>query len=1250
MATFQHPGALREAQRLIQHALDNGETHLDLSGLRLRQLPEELTQLANQLVSLDLSGCAVLSDIETVKHLTRLTHLDIQRCYALDSLTGLKSLKILTHLNLGNCNVLTSLSSISHLSELIELDISGNDHLTSLEGINNLTELTSLNATWCSNLVCLSGIEQLYKLTRLFIFSEALEDFTHISSLENLSVLHVSSIRSISSLNFLLNLTNLTELQIDFPESTLCLAGLEQLTGIKRLSIFGHSEIDSLLRLKKLTNLERLELIACDNFRSLDGIQFLSHLKELDLQCCENLKVLTGIERCKKLTKLNLSECAGLSTLLGIEHLPELTELDISHIESLENLEVLEHLLQLKQFKAFNCKAFSDVTILKRLSRLEKLGIGRCNFITSLSDINHLTNLRELDLPGCQSLESLDGLEKLTLLTSLTLSKCSALSRLNGIEGLINLRNLWLDGCKLLKNLDCLSYLENLRRLDIEECVSLECVSGLDSLRQLTRISIGNHPILSDISKFFSLKNMEDIWIRGAVPVQNLEHFKDLLSSAPRLDVYSDGNSLLIEHTPAEITQNFDQVAFEDWCFECEQHGVEIPKSLKVMLLGNGRIGKTQLARRLRQETFDETVPSTHGIQLHKFHLPDSEVELKSWDFGGQDVYLGTHSLFIDQRALYLLLWHPDFENNDQVACEQLLMRNRPLSYWLAYLKSLAGDQANVLVCQSQCDSPEFDRPAPIPHPHPFPALRPLTISTKVADGLDVFLPSFERAIKQQLKRNGEVWLPKSWLAVEQEIYLLNKHKKQLSFEEFEDICFEYEVAAPMTLANFLHQSGVLFYRCGHFDDHLILDQQWALQGVYLLLDRQHVLPQLKACRGRFTLGMLEHWIVQHRLDSNDSDLFLEMMQQCGACFKVDGTHYIAPDNLEELDANDAQQIWQQAREDIELELHYSFLHDATMRFLLSKIGEVAKAHAYYWRYGCCFYDGKHHVKVWFQCELDAVGNELLSNFSQPGKIIIRLAGSQSNQLAKHLLESITKTHHLGQSPEVNWIRGEPSADKNEQQERKQAEPFSYMGPAALPPVKLPSIYFSYAWGKEEDARQQASDQLYEKLKTEKLNVFRDKNSTKVGSSIADFERQIGAGDFALVILSQKYLYESAHCMKELAFLYEYSLRQQTDFTKRVIPVVLQDINIDSPIERLKIVSHWQEKMAELQALIDKVGSEAAGASSVDELQLMRAFINCIVNALTWISDLVTERQQDLQVEATLELVKSRVEEYMKSK
>lgn len=1227
MATFQHPGALREAQRLIQLALDAGATHLDLSSLRLRQLPEEIATLAAQLLSLDLSRCRVLKRLNGIGTLTRLERLNIERCESLTSFSGIEMLEQLIQVNVSHCQSLTSLAGIERLSQLKQLNLSWCSELTHLSGIETLSQLTHLDLSWCSKLSGLTAIKQLSKLTHLSVSHSKilndLTDFEHLSQLVQLTVTHCNALTCLDGVQYL---SQLSELNVDQSEMLAELSGIETLSNLTKLSLNGCEALTDLTRIKALTQLTELSLDANQALKSLVDIKYLSQLTKLSIARCPTITSLAGIEYFQNLCTLNVGWCTGLTSLAGLESISQLTELTV-----------------------FNCQAFDTMKTIKKLTKLKELDVSYCDELKDLSGIEHLTQLTSLQIRNCETLTSLAGIETLSQLTYLDISRCEALTSLAGIEKLAQLKHLYMPECKTLSSLTGIEHLTNLTQLDIGGCPELTRFDELASLVQLKLLSLGSHLHLTDLSILLQLPELKVLIPYGHLPTLSWDLAEHLLLQLPRLVVFVIFDSLSIEHVPAELASDFDQTSIEDWWFECQQHGIESPKSLKVMLLGNGRIGKTQLARKLRGDAFDESVPSTHGIQIHRFQLPKSDIEINSWDFGGQDVYLGTHSLFIDQRALYLLLWHPDFENNDLVPSEQLLMRNRPLSYWLAYLKSLAGDKANVLVCQSQCDSPESDRPAPIPHPHPFPALRPLTISTKVADGLDVFKPSFERAVKQQLQRIGEVWLPKSWLAVEREIRLISDHNKLLSYVAFTEICLKYQVAAPDTLANYLHQSGALFYRQGHFGNQLILDQQWALQGVYLLLDRQHVLPQLQAGKGRFSVEMLNNWLSQHQLDNSDSGLFMEMMQQCGACFKVDATDYIAPDTLPELDGNEAQQIWQHANADIELELQYVFLHDATMRFLLSKIGQVAKAHAYYWRYGCCFYDSKHQVKVWFQCQLMAAAEEKFSNFGQPGKIIIRLAGSQSHQLAKHLLGSIINTHHLGQSPEVNWIKGDPLAGKNEPQERKQAEPFSDIGPAALPLVTPPSIYFSYAWGKEEDARQQASDQLYDKLKAENFNVFRDKDSTRSGNSIADFERQIGRADFAVVILSHKYLFESAHCMKELAFLYERSQRQQQSFTQRVIPVVLQEVSIDKPTERLRIVKHWIKQMEELQALVDEVGPESAGGSSVEELQLMRAFINSCADVLSWISGLVTERQQELQVPATLGLVKTRITAYLQN-
>lgn len=47
--------------------------------------------------------------------------------------------------------------------------------------------------------------------------------------------------------------------------------------------------------------------------------------------------------------------------------------------------------------------------------------------------------------------------------------------------------------------------------------------------------------------------------------------------------------------------------------------------SAKLMLLGNGTVGKTQLCRRLRNLAFDPAIPSTHGVQVQSITHPQGE-------------------------------------------------------------------------------------------------------------------------------------------------------------------------------------------------------------------------------------------------------------------------------------------------------------------------------------------------------------------------------------------------------------------------------------------------------------------------------------------------------------------------------------------------------------------------------------------------------------------------------------------------
>ncbi|HVK65380.1 MAG TPA: metallophosphoesterase, partial [Polyangium sp.] len=88
----------------------------------------------------------------------------------------------------------------------------------------------------------------------------------------------------------------------------------------------------------------------------------------------------------------------------------------------------------------------------------------------------------------------------------------------------------------------------------------------------------------------------------------------------------------------------------------------------KVVLLGEGRAGKSCLALRLAEDRYEEQ-PSTHGMRFWPIagaRLPrDTPVpknhrrELVVWDLGGQDEYRLVHPLFLRDSSLAVLVFEP---------------------------------------------------------------------------------------------------------------------------------------------------------------------------------------------------------------------------------------------------------------------------------------------------------------------------------------------------------------------------------------------------------------------------------------------------------------------------------------------------------------------------------------------------------------------------------------------------------------
>ncbi|RYF36188.1 MAG: hypothetical protein EOO38_28030, partial [Cytophagaceae bacterium] len=298
------------------------------------------------------------------------------------------------------------------------------------------------------------------------------------------------------------------------------------------------------------------------------------------------------------------------------------------------------------------------------------------------ADLNLVSGLVSLRLLDCSfgMLTTLEGLQECSSLQSLNCRR-NHLSTLAGLEGLSSLRSLdcynnrlttleGLKGCVSLQSLDCRSNrLATLKGL--EECIllrSLQCsrnqITTLEPLMKFTSLQTlqCSHNSLSTLEPLAELGLIQELdfyknHITALNPLARLTSLQSLdcrsnpIQDLPEALVWHPLRELILFNTrihavPAEILSRHEtenclerlRAHFRDLGF-----GEVMLPDVKVMVLGNGRTGKTQLCNRLRGLPFEENADSTHGITVASQEF-GADTLLRLWDFGGQDIYHCTHA------------------------------------------------------------------------------------------------------------------------------------------------------------------------------------------------------------------------------------------------------------------------------------------------------------------------------------------------------------------------------------------------------------------------------------------------------------------------------------------------------------------------------------------------------------------------------------------------------------------------------
>ena len=414
----------------------------------------------------------------------------------------------------------------------------------------------------------------------------------------------------------------------------------------------------------------------------------------------EGLQLITTLTNLKK---LNLAENRlGSKGLSSLSTLKSLRELDIGNNGITSDGGVLEELTALRILKLAG-------------NRLQAEG---------LQTIGRLTALRELDLSS--NAFGAEGVQTISNLSSLEFSEFGAKSSWRG-----RCRNSvrpygahFIDFADSLIGSRGVSYFRRLRNLVFLDLsgngIGNEETKVLADLFRLQSLDLSANG-LEDISVLRPLENLRSLWLSDNREITVAPDFWN----KPSLErVFAFQVSLgtippeLLSKTRTDNCLPRLRSYFHDTKTTHPETEAEL-RDVKVMILGNGRVGKTQLRRRLSGLPFDERIPSTHGVEIVGASLSHSDgsqasTPLKIWDFGGQEIYLGTHALFLKTRAVFPILWTPELEANEVQEVGGQLFRNYPLDEWVRYVQALAGERSPVLLIQTQCESADSVQAPPM--------------------------------------------------------------------------------------------------------------------------------------------------------------------------------------------------------------------------------------------------------------------------------------------------------------------------------------------------------------------------------------------------------------------------------------------------------------------------------------------------------------------------------------------------------
>jgi internalin A len=542
--------------------------------------------------------------------------------------------------------------------------------------------------------------------------------------------------------------------------------------------------------------------------------------------------------------------------------------------------------------------SFTEIPeVVFELKQLEELLIAKSQITEIPDSIGQLTHLTQLDIWDNQITELPESIGQLTNLTQLGLISNQIMELPESIGQLTNLTLLDLSSNQITDIPDSIAQLTNLTQLYLSDNQITEIPESIAQLTNLKRLVLENNPI------------------------QNV--LPEIIRKGWGEETYRDGEPQII-------------FAF----LKSIQNSKRPLNELKVLLVGQGDVGKTSLIKRLKDNTFNANERKTHGIEIYPWQLNVNQqsININFWDFGGQEIMHATHQFFLTKRSIYLLVLK-NRETDEQ---------NR-LEYWLEIINSLS-NQSPILIIGNQSDQHPLDT-NPKHYQDKYPNLKGfISTSCETGDGIQTLINQLTHIITELPHIHNPI--PETWFKLKKALETLDKD--YIPYEHYSQLCQTHNIPEPTEQANLLqllHDLGTVlnFAENDRLQDTNVLNPTWVTTGIYKILNDNDLMTQHQGILPRPELSRI---LDSKHYPKSKHRFILDMMQEFELCIPLEsGNHWLIPDLLPKSEPDTGD--WDNA---LQFQYHYNILPQSIISRFIVRMSHCISKNTY-WRTGVVLRD-----------------------------------------------------------------------------------------------------------------------------------------------------------------------------------------------------------------------------------------------------------------------------------------------------